>query len=395
MESAAPQPPNATAPFSRALNAFAAFDLVVLNGQAVLIWADASSLRAAPVAGAGTLKNERVLYRGDDIWEVAAATGTGIGVGWISGPPRVGLDATLTATIVSPEDLEALPPTPLGVVQTPRGAIARSERRGRLAMAARTTGELVVLAQGPRESCDDGSDAMCASFGVHPLPAIGTAPRRPPLTLPNPCPVPIAGFGFGHDHQYIAVCNITGGTEMTTLFAIQDHPAYAQAVDVLPNCRPLGSVFVHAAPGGFEQRVAKRPPQAGQSPVFWLFGRCGERKAGVTATWRAPTSDKVPTIHINTQMRTVADAEIECTADGSMRWVRNPNKAPRVARALADGPVAPLLPLRFAGAGARAVWLSKTSGQCAKRHKRHTFTGRRAVHPSHFRLAHRRRASPG
>ncbi|HEY4106351.1 MAG TPA: hypothetical protein VGM44_20770 [Polyangiaceae bacterium] len=224
-----------------------AFDLVVTDSGAALIWANpqgkglslslldplGAERRSEPafdeVADAGANATQT------HIAEVAAVTRGGeLAIAWLE---QNGNDARTRAVVRSTTDSGSAPRViEIGPVFPPI-----SRPRGNIAVT-RTSDRFLVLARGEKEDCVDASEHDCVGFGFHRLDGAGAARQNLPLSVPLPCDQNSVSFAVAGSRWYYGVCSRATGKPVTTLFTIQTDPEYARADRILEGCLPLGAL---------------------------------------------------------------------------------------------------------------------------------------------------------
>ena len=221
------------------------FDLTSVEGGAALVVADPSQagLSLTLFDEAGAARPARPLFdakapdapRGVvDISEVAAAgLGTDLAVVWLEKSTNEARGRGILRRLIEPGnaplvDLGAM----LQPVSTPRGNLAIGSSEGRF----------LVLARGQKTACVDPTQGDCVGFDFFRLAAGSNAHPGPPLAVPLPCAQNSVSFAVSGGRWYYGVCSLATGKPLTTLFSIQNEPAYARADRVLEGCLPMGAV---------------------------------------------------------------------------------------------------------------------------------------------------------
>ena len=331
-----PPPEPIVGPRPRASNP--AFDLVVADGGAVLVWAmpydRGGGVHLVPLTALGDLRGEQhsIVQAGTpgagaavsdqplEAVEVAAASGGGrLGVAWAvreqTGVRGFATHGPATGeTFGPPEALGPMDPGTLG-------------RRGLLAMAASPDGTVALLHRGPRRACADHRGEQCTGLSVVRLGQASDARRGVGLSIPRPCGQAVLGHLFVGGSWYYGVCAEAEAGPTNTIYAIQFEPEYAQAVPLLPGCTVEGM-----APG-LEGVV--------------LVGDCGGQIEAVRVTRAARQQAALHN----------AQKEIRC-ANGlpALRLFSAGGAEISLPLSAPAAGLAPLLPSRIAPAGSRAVW---------------------------------------
>lgn len=168
-----------------------------------------------------------------EVSEVAAASlGADLDVIWVEksaqGAHVRGLLRPLAARGNSPlQDLNA--------VQEPIAA-----PRGNVAIGS-SDGHFLVLSRRGRTACADPNQADCIGFDLFRQEPNGTGRTGSPLAVPLPCDQNSVSFAVSGGRWYYGVCSRSTGKAVTTLFSIQNEPAYARADRILEGCLPLGA----------------------------------------------------------------------------------------------------------------------------------------------------------
>ncbi|HEX3773372.1 MAG TPA: hypothetical protein VHV51_02850 [Polyangiaceae bacterium] len=224
-----------------------AFDLVVTDSGAALIWANAherglslslfdelgAERRSEPAfdegAGAGDNATDA------RIAEVSAVTrGSELAIAWLE---QRGSDARTRAVIRSTTDSGSAPRVlEIGPVFPPI-----SRPRGNIALT-RANDRFLLLARGEKEDCVDPTERDCVGFGFHRLEGTSAARQNLPLSVPLPCEQNSVSFAVAGSRWYYGVCSRATGKPITTLFTIQTDPEYARADRILEGCLPLGAL---------------------------------------------------------------------------------------------------------------------------------------------------------
>lgn len=116
-----------------------------------------------------------------------------------------------------------------------------STPRGNLAIGV-SDAHFLVLARGGPATCVDPARAGCVGFDFFRVTSGGATKTGLPLAVPQPCLQNSVSFAVSNDRFYYGVCSQGSGRPVTTLFSIQNEPAYARADDVLAGCLPLGAL---------------------------------------------------------------------------------------------------------------------------------------------------------
>ncbi len=310
---------------SRELGGEAAFDLVTTAEGAALAWGrparDGAKLTVALLDANGEAKGEPLAIAGSDassIVEVSAASVAGrIGVAWVA---RAGEDAASFGALGDPATRSFGAASPLG-----DASLGDPSQRGHLAVASSDRGELVVLRRGRDEACQTERGHTCASFAFRELTGTGPVPRGLPLAVPASCGRALVGFGLVKERWHYAVCSELDGHPATTTVNIQPRPFYAEAKKVLEGCSPLGAVAL--------------------GDDFVVVGECADGRRGVRFAG------------MNTPPRELDLSKTTLACERGRPVLRAPGDVPLglVLDVPRDG-LAPLLPLAYAPANARAVW---------------------------------------
>ena len=214
------------------------FDLASADTGAVLVAADIDhglSLTTFDADGRSAQRQPLSTLAVDTVvGEVAAATsGAELGVVWTE-TSKVGTRARGLVRPVLGQGRN--PALEIGAMQLPL-----SEPRGNLAIG-RSEAHFLVLARGARTECVDPTRHDCVGFDFFRLNESAASRTGLPLAVPLPCLQNSVSFAVSSKRWFYGVCSQGTGKPLTTLFSIQDEPAYARADNVLEGCLPLGAL---------------------------------------------------------------------------------------------------------------------------------------------------------
>jgi len=316
------------APFaSRSVSGEAAFDLVATDDGALLVWGEGDALRASVLDARGTERDAPIAIEPSrsrskrHVVEVSAASaGSRVGVAWVE---SAGGEASTWGALGDASTRSFTPPAELGEV-----TLTDERQRGNVALTASDRAEFLALRRGVDEPCAEDPSLTCATLGFRELLSTGPERRGLPMAVPAACPTLIAGFAVIGDRWHYAVCSRKKGPPMTTQFNVQRSPFYAEAKDLAPGCSPLGmSVIAGEAVTAFD----------------CSDGRRAQKSGGLAH----------PTGRVD-----LAHASLQCERGRPV--LRAPDEQLVVELGAPKSGLAPLLPLRIAAAGARAVWTGST-----------------------------------
>jgi hypothetical protein len=282
-----------------------AFDLVLAPSGPLLIWAPprAAGGNGAIMARALDAFGEprgaaRALVaagaeRGEVIELAAAASGQQVEqVGVVF--REASADAVRTLAVLAGGTGPAQPE----LLATSAGDAGKLER-GRLAIAATSSGRMrLMYPAGPAECVDDEGEA-CVGFAFRELGQDGRSEAdRPWLSVPAPCPEGATSVAGLAGRFFYAVCSWRGDAPSTMAYAINVETYYARADEVLRGCVPIGMVAVDAdtvllgGDCGVTRRAARltldmKPPA--EFPLDALALACQRDAASITANgWALP-----------------------------------------------------------------------------------------------------------
>jgi hypothetical protein len=193
--------------------------------------------------------------------------------------------------------------------------------RGNLAVIARGAAGL-VFARGSGAPCVEPGQNGCFGFSFHEVTAERAKQTGLPLVVPVPCTDDSTAIALEGTRLYYGVCTDSGKAPVTTLFSIEQSPAYARADRLLEGCKPRG---LFAWGGG-----------------TWLIGDCqgGRRAVRVTSTEQG-----LELLDLENMRFECRHGEARLRAAGFDLMLDEPR-----------GRLEALLPPEMAAAGARAVW---------------------------------------
>ena len=224
--------------------ALGAFDLTSTESGAALVTIDATraGLLLTRFDATGKAQKAEPLFDAKandaprDVTEVselaAASVGADLDVVWVEksarGAHARGLLRPLATRGSAPlQDLSAVQ-EPIAV---PRGNVAISS----------SDGHFLVLSRREKTTCADSNQSDCIGFDLFRQETNGSARTGSPLAVPLPCEQNSVSFAVSGSRWYYGVCSRSTGKPLTTLFSIQNEPAYARADRILEGCLPLGA----------------------------------------------------------------------------------------------------------------------------------------------------------
>jgi hypothetical protein len=319
----------------RSLASRVAYDLVLVGEDAVLVWGppadQGGGLRAARMDAFGTRDGDEVrAYEppprqveqtlAPSVLELSAAVGGGkIAILWVE---RDGLEMPVRAEIGDASSLAFGAASRLA-----DGVVRGMNYRGHVGVAGASDGSFVGIFRGTDRPCEQGGDAVCASFAVRPIRAEGNTDARVPLAVPAPCRQTIAGIASAGDRFHYALCSEPEGRAAMTVYTIQRQPDYARSDEVLEGCAPVGATIVGDA--------------------VWVLGRCGDERR--IARFE-PGTDPPTTIDMGA-------APIRCDEGHPVIPIA---EGVEVALTAPQDRLDPLLPVALTELGARAVWTGRS-----------------------------------
>jgi hypothetical protein len=225
-----------------------AFDLTSAESGAALIVADAThgglSLTLFDLAGNELQSQPLYDTKADSaprgvtvIDEVVAATlGEQLAVSWLEHGATGGQLRGMTRKLLQAGDAVA---SPMGDILAPYAT-----PRGNLSLAT-SDGRFLALTRARPTPCADSTQRDCVGFYFFRLEPAGNNRSGPPLAVPEPCAQNAVSFAVSGARWYYGVCSRETGKPVTTVFSIQNNPAYyARADRVLEGCLPIGAVAI-------------------------------------------------------------------------------------------------------------------------------------------------------
>lgn len=214
------------------------FDLASADTGAVLVAADLDhglSLTTFDADGTSAQRQPLSTTAADAVvGEVAAAaSGSELGVVWTESS---GSGARARGLVRPVLGQGRNPPVEIGAMQLPL-----STPRGNLAIS-RSEADFLVLARGVQTTCVDSTRRDCVGFDFFRVNDRAATRTGLPLAVPLPCSQNSVSFAVSSKRWFYGVCSQGTGKPLTTLFSIQDEPAYARADNVLEGCLPLGAL---------------------------------------------------------------------------------------------------------------------------------------------------------
>ncbi|MDD9932192.1 MAG: hypothetical protein OXT09_01235 [Myxococcales bacterium] len=261
----------------------------------------------------------------DGISEMALAAAAGrLGAAWIL---EAGERARLIGTHGDAAVRSLASPAPISD-SVPRSRSAA----GRVSMTATRAGQLLIAYRTPPGPCERGDGGRCAHYvaRLHPQVAPSRGRGVELREVPEPCDVMLAGTLVQAGTWFDAVC-AHKPEPVTTVFVIQPEISYAEAIEALPGCLPLGLA----------------PTERGAV----LLGRCGAQLGARTLS---------PDGRDDRELRAAVRA-VTCR-DGRPRLTLGDQDGPAAELSLTShmSGLGLLLPPELAPAGARAVFTGES-----------------------------------
>jgi hypothetical protein len=167
---------------------------------------------------------------------VAVTLGERLAVSWLEHSAKGAELRGMTRPLLQADGASAWP---MGDILPPLAA-----PRGNLSLAT-SDGRFLALTRGRPSPCAEPTLRGCVGFYFFHLGPDGNNRSGPPLAVPAPCAQNAVSFAVTGARWYYGVCSRELGKPVTTVFSIQNDPAYyARADRVLEGCLPLGAVAI-------------------------------------------------------------------------------------------------------------------------------------------------------